>query len=241
MIRSARSMVVALATIGLLVAACGGGEASEPQVFSATTPAAGGRSLPAGDDPDSAVDEEAAVSAAFERYRLALLDQDPTGASAAVVTDTFVFYQEILDRSLDAGPEQLLEDLPFSTSFNVVVSRGLLGDELLDVADGRRLFEVGVERGFIGDAVATIELESIRVAGDEAVGIVGGLPVVRLVRTDGQWLVDLPYITRFALDDNEDAVVEGLTGRPDIGRAELFELVAIGYGSTWAELGLPLR
>lgn len=251
-------LVAMVAAMSVAIAACGAGEPAEPEVFSVSTTVTEGRSLPSGDDAVSGgadrpgetadddrsgetADDEAGVRAGLERYRQALIDRDPALAATTVTPETFDLYEEILELSLEARPEQLLDDHPLSVSFNVFASRVLLGDELLDVADGQRLFEIGVERGLVGDTAATIELESIRVDGDEAFGMVGGAPIIRFVRADGQWLVDVPYISWFAFDENEAAMVQSLTGRADADRAELFETLAIGYGSSWDEIGQPIR
>jgi len=191
-------------------------------------------------EPDAGEETpEAAVQAAFEGYAESLLTTDAAAASRLVTPSTFAYYDRILDLGIRATSDELLTTIPLSDGMGVLAMRARLGQELLDVADGQELFEIGVDRGLVGGSVDATSLDRIDVNGDEAFGYVQGAPAFRFERIDETWRVDLPYTTA-VIDEIETDFLEGIAG-PGATREQFFGLVVIGYQTTFAELGQPLQ
>ena len=190
-----------------------------------------------GDLPDPSSAEQDVV-ALFDEYRRALLRRDGAAAFDLVTASTFDYYDRVLEAGVSARADDLLESMPISEALAVLAVRARVGSNLLAVADGEELFRIGVDEGLIGDNVASLQFDRIDIDGAQAFGVAGGTQAMRFEYTGRAWLVDLPFTADF-LDDNEDVLIESLTG--DVrSRKSLFEIVSIGYGTTWDDLASPL-
>jgi len=175
------------------------------------------------------------VDAVFEEYRQALLLRDGNAANQTVNQATFEYYDRVMASALTAGPADL-DALPLSEALAVLSMRAALGQELLDVADGQELFSIGVARGLVGDNIDSLQIDRIEVNGDEALGYVQGVASIRFEVQDGEWRIDLPFLTSL-LDENEANVLDSL-GATD--RGALYDLVTLGIGRSFAELSQPI-
>jgi len=197
---------------------------------------------PAGPPGEDAAGQDAAAQAVdlvFEEYRSSLLELDGQRATQVVSQSTFAHYDRILDAGLNADRDELLNTTSLSEALGVLAMRAQLGTDLLDVPDGVELFVIAVDRGLVGDNIATLQFDRIDVEGDEAFGVLEDTQVMRFEAVAGSWFLDLPFTSAF-IDDNEENFMLSLTdGVGD--RAQLYELIALGYGTTWDELSLPLE
>lgn len=192
---------------------------------------------PAEADDDAA----AAIRAMFEAYRAALLAADGAAAADLVTPGTITWYGTLADIALDADADELLTGLPLSEAMSALSLRARLGDELLNVGDGRELFEIGVDRELVGSDLTSLQLDDLEIDGDVAFARVEGRRLLRFERGPQGWQMDLAYFTSEVLDANEAEFVAGLTGDPSAERRDLFELVALGLGTDWEDLSQPLR
>ena len=154
---------------------------------------------------------------------------------------TIDWYEELLRDGIEADSE-VLSSLTLSQAMSILAMRSALGAELLDVADGRELFVIAVERGLVGDDVANTMLDRVERGDDasEAFGILDGFEVFRFERDDDEWRLDLTYTLR-AMDENEAATIAALSGDPTLPFDAFLEQLASLLGSSWSELSQPLR
>ncbi|MEM8933979.1 MAG: hypothetical protein AAGE94_22500 [Acidobacteriota bacterium] len=146
------------ALVTCLFLGCGGGEpttnesANEPPAAAAPTPA----------------EDEAAVRAAFEEYRAALLSADGARAARAVDRPTIDWYQGTIDkaRSIDRGG---LDELTIMEKFTVLRLRHEFDRAALDAMTGESLFALAVENEWVNrTSVERVELARITLDGDAA-------------------------------------------------------------------------
>lgn len=183
---------------------------------------------------------EAELIDLFEDYRTALLTGDgPTGASY-LSANTVAWYDELADHARTADEDAVLNTLTISDALSVLAFRSSVDRVLLLGADGRSLLIEGIRQGLIGDNVATLNLSAVTIDGNEAVGIVNGQPGLFYVLDDDGWKLDLQAVTAQLDAAPENLVIRELSGGTADTREELFELVALGLGTTLDELTTPL-
>lgn len=190
---------------------------------------------------DPLADFETDVLAAFEKYREELLAEDGQDAVGSVTASTLDWYGEILEGARTADEAALLEELSLGDALGVVAMRGSLSDEIASIADGEELFVRGVEEGLVGSDVATMQLDRVQPGEDgEAFGVVGGFPLMRFMKEDGVWRVDLEATSDAIFSAApEDQMIQSLTGGSGVTRLELFESLALFYGTSWDSLRQP--
>ena len=158
-------------------------------------------SAPAAPLVDPLVEEEA-LRDAVRDYATALDARDAELASARVVADTFVYYDDLRRAALRADREQL-ERWDLMSVILVLQIRASSSRAQLEALDGRGLFERAVSEGLVGEGVAQISLDEVWIAdaGDRAEVRIEGEPVVWLRRDmeadpPGPWQVDIPQSIR---------------------------------------------
>ena len=140
--------------------------------------------------------DEAAVRAAFEAYKKALLAADGEAAVAAVDRNTLGYYGRIHDLALRAD-SATVRALPSLDLLMVLLVRHRVPADSLRRMDGPALLAHGVDEGWIGrDGVEGQTLGGIRVDADTAYAdvLIHGQPVPfawTFHREDGQWRLDL--------------------------------------------------
>lgn len=113
-------------------------------------------------------DDVAAVSAAFERYRAAILAQDADAAFALVDQTTRGYYRELLQVVLHATPADMPQ-LMIMVKLAVLQSRREIPRATLLELDGETYFKLSVERGwFSREAMRALHLDRIEIDGDRA-------------------------------------------------------------------------
>ena len=213
--------------------------ASEPELEPTVAPAPTPAPEPDAEPPAASAEQTSEdVNAAFEDYRDALVALDGAAAAEHVTPSTIEYYGELLDLGLTATADDLLGPISLSDGLGVLSMRGRFGDELLAVDDGAQLFRMGVDAGLVGSDIATTQIQSFEIEGNEAFGSQFGVEIMRFEFIDGNWLFDIPFTTA-VLDDDEQLFVEALAGQ-GATRAELYEVVALGLGTTWDELSQPI-
>lgn len=198
--------------VGVLVFGLAGCKTTIVEV--ADPPGAGSR---AGTDASETALDEQAVRAAVQRYIAALEARDPVAASAAVVPETFDYYEQLRVAALQASREQL-ESRGLMSVMLILQIRMRSSRAELEQLDGRALFSAGIVSGM---AIEPVSLEDIWI--DEARELaevrIDGEAVLWLrsfIDTDGQpqWRLDLPAMIvalepRFEAAAREQVDAEG--------------------------------
>ncbi|MGH9182028.1 MAG: hypothetical protein ACRDY5_09980 [Acidimicrobiales bacterium] len=171
--RRSRSVVAVLLLLVSLAACQGGGDvegADADARAGEVAPPAPPVPLTGADDPrePSTPGAEAAVRAALETYRQALLARDGDAAAAAVTTATLDYFAAMLDLALTAGPEEI-GALATQDKFFVTLLRERVTRTTLVGLSGPGLFAYGVGQGMFGErSVAGVELGDVVVDGPRA-------------------------------------------------------------------------
>jgi hypothetical protein len=144
-------------------------------------------------EPSAAELEQEAVREAVRRYASALQARDAPAATAAVVRETFEYYEDLRLLASSATREQL-DKLDLMGVMLILQIRARFGRSELLAVDGRVLFERAVEAGLVGDEVGEVPLDEVWVddAREHAEIRIEGAPVVWLLEQDEQWRVDIP-------------------------------------------------
>ncbi len=141
-------------------------------------------------------DDAEAIRKVFRSYRTAIAVRNGERAQHAVTSETFAYYDRMRDLALHAG-EASTRALPLFDKLMVLSFRLRMTAVELQSISGAGLFAAGVQRGWIGDTVASAsDVASIQVSGDQAVGLlVSGTRTtgieVKFKREQGEWLFDL--------------------------------------------------
>jgi hypothetical protein len=140
--------------------------------------------------------EEAAVRAAFEAYRAALLARDGDAALLHVSEATFEYYGEVQRMALYATADEV-RARPLPDQLYVLMLRTRIPTERLRAMTPRELFAHGVVQGWIGEeSTRTMQVGRIHVDGGRASAPVlqEGRPSplhLHFVRQDGAWRWDM--------------------------------------------------
>jgi hypothetical protein len=140
--------------------------------------------------------EEAAVRAAFEAYRAALLARDGDAALLHVSEATFEYYGEVQRLALYATADEV-RARPLPDQLYVLMLRTRIPTERLRAMTPRELFAHGVVQGWIGEeSTRTMQVGRIFVDGGRASAPVlqEGRPSplnLHFVRQDGAWRWDM--------------------------------------------------
>lgn len=140
--------------------------------------------------------DEAAVRAAFEAYRAALLARDGDAALLHVSESTFEYYGEMQRLALYATAEEV-RARPLPDQLYVLMLRTRIPAERLRGMTSRELFAHGVAQGWIGEE----STRSMRVGRIYVDGVTASAPVLQegrpsplqlqFVRQDGAWKWDM--------------------------------------------------
>lgn len=143
--------------------------------------------------PNAAELEQEAVREAVRRYASALQAREAAAATAAVVSETFVYYEDLRLLASSATRAQL-DKLDLMSVMLILQIRARFGRSELAAVDGRVLFERAVEAGLVGDEVGEVPLDEVWIddAREHAEIRIESTPVVWLRKQDEQWLVDIP-------------------------------------------------
>jgi hypothetical protein len=141
--------------------------------------------------------EVEAVREAVRRYAGALEAHDAEAATAAVVSETFEYYEDLRLLASSATRAQL-ESLDLMSVMLVLQIRARFGRTELAAVDGRALFERAVEAGLVGKDVGEVPLDEVWFDDERARAEIRieGEPVVWLLEQDDQWRVDIPTMIR---------------------------------------------
>ncbi len=146
--------------------------------------------------PPAHADEAAEVSAAFERYRAAILAQDADAAYAMIDRTTRGYYHELLQAVVHARPRDMSQ-LMIMVKLAIIQSRRDVPAEQLIAFDAEDYFKHSVARGwFSKDTMRAISLVAIEIDGDRARSSVerdGQLVQsgYEFQREDGAWKINL--------------------------------------------------
>jgi hypothetical protein len=137
--------------------------------------------------------EQEAVREAVRDYTSALGARDAAAATAAVVSETFEYYEDLRLLASSATRAQL-EQLDLMSVMLILQIRARFGRSELATVDGRALFERAVEAGLVGDEVGEVPLDEVWVddAHAHAEIRIESEPVVWLREQDDHWRVDIP-------------------------------------------------
>jgi hypothetical protein len=139
--------------------------------------------------------EKQAIHATFVQYKEALLQEDGSKAADVVSDRTIVFYDGIVTHALNT-PHAKLKELDFISKFMVLrIRHEFTKSELLEMT-GRRLLELGVDKGWISKAsVANIErLVNLEVDSSRASAAIPSAPRIaafHFLKERGEWKLDL--------------------------------------------------
>jgi hypothetical protein len=111
--------------------------------------------------------ESAAVRAAFEAYRTALLARDGEAASALVDRETIEHFDRMVDHARRA-PAAIVRQQSRFTQVLILSLRHRVPREVVLDATGEEVFRRGIEEGWIGTELARMELGTIAAYGDVA-------------------------------------------------------------------------
>ena len=183
-------------------------------------------------EPDQA-EEAALVRTAWDEFRASLLAGDGATAASRVSKGTFAYYDQLLERALYADRAEL-EVIGLGDRFTVLLTRHRVSGADLKQLDGRGLFALGVDEGWISQSsVSEAGIGEIEVRGDEARAMVlrDGEPMgehLPFVREDGRWRFDMTVVL-VVLNDMFDSMraeagfteeqfipmlIQGTTGEP---------------------------
>jgi hypothetical protein len=180
-------VLVRASLLGCVLATAACGRATVVVVDEPQTPA----------PPPSIELEQEAVREAVRSYAGALSARDPAAATATVVSETFVLYDDLRLLALSASPEQL-ERSDLMTIMLVLQIRARFRRGQLETVDGRALFEHAVEAGLVGERVDEVPLDEVWIAEDGMHAQIRTLgdPVVWLRKQDDRWRIDIPEMIR---------------------------------------------
>lgn len=173
-----------------------------------------------GAQPEASVQaEEAAIHAAFEAYRTALLARDADGALPHVSQSVLEYYGYVRELALYAG-EAEVRARPLSDQLFVLLLRHRIPAARLREMTGREVFAHGVAQGWIGDEdTRAQQVGRIGVMGNMAFAemLAGGRrsPVtLHFVRQDGAWKWDMLGVIQW-MDAALRAAAEGAGVTPE--------------------------
>jgi len=169
---------------------------------------------------------DAAVRAAFEDYRGALEARDGPRAAGRVTASTLDFYERCRRAALNM-PRAQLEREDFIFRYTTLSLRVELPAARLSAMTGRDVFERSVNEGQVGSNISRMQIQGVRVNGDEAeirLGHGEGPTAPMQLRREGRrWRVDIaqlialtaPLMARMASsmgDTDENAGLTALLG-----------------------------
>lgn len=145
------------------------------------------------DPADDPLVEHEAVREAVRAYAGALAQRDVEAASAHVVPETFLFYEDLRIAALRASREQL-EAWDLMSVLMVLKIRSTVGRATLDSVDGRGLFGIAVTEGLVGEGLDAVPLDDVWLdeARTSAQIRLEGEPIAWLRKTDAGWQMDIP-------------------------------------------------
>ncbi len=193
--------------------------------------------------PEPVDPEEAAIRAAFEAYRAALLARDGEGALPHVSQAVVEYYGNVQQLALYAGAAEV-RARPLSDQLFVLMLRQRIAPERLRGMAAGEVFAHGVAQGWISDESArTQQLGRVGVMGNMAIAetLVRGRPSpVRLhfVRTDGAWRWDMLSVIQ-SVDAGLRSAAERAGATPEALMAAAVERVT-GQAVTPALWDAPL-
>lgn len=169
---------------------------------------------------------DAAVRAAFEDYRGALEARDGSRAAGRVTASTVDFYERCRRAALTM-PRAELEEQDFIFRYTTLSLRVELTAARLSAMTGQDVFERAVNEGQVGSGISRMQIQRVRVDGDEAelrLGHGSGPSApIQLRRESRRWRVDIaqlialtaPVMARMASsmgDTDENAGLTALLG-----------------------------
>jgi hypothetical protein len=193
--------------VGVLVLGLAG---CRTTIVEVADPPRAGAGRDAGAEPGELALDEQTVRAAVQRYIAALAARDPVAASAAVVPDTFDYYEQLRVAALQASRDQL-ESLGLMSVMLVLQIRMRSSRAELEQLDGHGLFSAAIVSGM---AIEAIDLEHIWIdeAREHAEVRIDGEAVLWLRSVADpdsdrppQWRLDLPAMI-VALEPRFEAV-----------------------------------
>lgn len=156
------------------------------------------------DDPGSPAGSEnegAAVVAAFDDYKSALIAQDGEAAAGIAADPTLDYYDEMRALALTATRREV-KRLRLGDQLFALGLRHFLPPARLQKMDGFKVFEYSVDEGMISEnAVSKMEATDADVSGDRALLSIeiGGKPApftFVFVREDGSWKIDMTELLK---------------------------------------------
>lgn len=174
--------------------------------------------------------DEAAVRAAFEAYRAALLARDGDAALLHVSEATFEYYGEVQRMALYATADEV-RARPLPDQLYVLMLRTRIPTERLRAMTPRELFAHGVVQGWIGEeSTRTMQVGRIFVDGGRASAPVlqEGRPSplhLHFVRQDGAWKWDMLGVIQL-MDPLFRQLAEGAGATPEALLLQVVEGVA---------------
>lgn len=168
--------------------------------------------------------EERAIHSVFAQYKDALLLGDGSKAVGVVSTRTIVFYDGIVNHALKT-PRAELSELDFISKFMVLRIRHEFTRAELSEMTGRKLLELGVDKGWISkSSVANIDrLVNLEVDSSRASAALPSAPRIaafHFLKESDEWKLDLA--ASFALANSamkQEIAKSGLTEEQFIIRA----------------------
>jgi hypothetical protein len=151
------------------LSACGSGDPARPG--DTTSPAATKDAVAAektAAEKTPADDDEAAIRAAFDAYKAAILGGDGRGAVRWLSADTFDYYEEAQRLALEADEEELRGE-KLADQMGVLAMRGLLSAKAVRESSPEELVVTAVEKGLIGtSSVVKSTIGDVTVSGATA-------------------------------------------------------------------------
>jgi len=173
----------------------------DPEAGGADAESTGGEQTAEATEPTEAPEgtntspEAAAVVAAWDGYKEALVDRDGDAAAAIVTPETLSLYDEWRLLALHSTADDLHERAAPARLSALLFRQQVEADRLAEM-DGRQLFAAAVDGGWVGSDIPA-EVRVTRIDGDQAyVNLIQNgralpveLPLVRRVEDD--WKVDI--------------------------------------------------
>lgn len=110
---------------------------------------------------------EAAVTAAFEGYRLTALNKDGVTATTHVTQNTIDYYDEILDL-IKYGTKEEVKNRRLIDRMTILIIRHEHAEQTRNLKDGKELLEYSIGEGLVGSEIANFSIASVEFVGDEA-------------------------------------------------------------------------
>jgi hypothetical protein len=216
--------------VPLLIAGCG-------------SPAPTAGSSPTSSPAPSAVDETAAVHAAFDTYAKAALAKDGATAEGALADTIAVYYDDVRKQAL-TGTEETVGALPPAQRMTVYILRAEIEPAVLRDSKPADLVRLSVDKGLVGEqGISNLSLGKVTATGDKAEAeILSGGKVapftMKFLREEGAWKLDLAPLMAMA----DDALTAAAQQQGTTADAMIGTILETKYGAARvAELRQPLE